>query len=150
MLGRRWIGIVELESRLHKVTLARQRGIVGVIDDVAKTRESLAAGGVIHKSRDTDRARQRQVLELIAEAQFREAADRNPEIQTSAGIVLPERGNPIVIEVKVKRLGVCEQAWRNKEVTEPVERMVVLGGGAVGRTDNKVIAHLGAESSDVV
>src|SRR5579864_8651908 len=64
--------------------------------------------------------------------------------------MLPKSGNAIVVEVQVKGLGVGEKAWGNKEMTEPVERMVVLGSSAVGRTDNEIIAHLRTESPDVM
>src|SRR6266699_3923534 len=90
------------------------------------------------------------MFQLVTEPQFGKSVRRYTEIKSASGIVLPERRNPVVVEVEVERLRSCEQSRRRKKMTEPIQRMVVLRRRSVARTDDEIVAKLRSKPTDIM
>src|ERR1700758_5075397 len=139
MLGGAGVRVVKLEARLEQKALARQRGVVGVVKDVAQGGESLPSTDIGEEAGNADAAIEREMIRLIAKAKFREAVRGDSKVEPPAGRVFAVGGDAGVVEINVKGLRCGESTRRDKKVTEPVERMVVLGGGAVAGAGDEVV-----------
>src|SRR5215813_10615986 len=90
------------------------------------------------------------MLELISEAQLGKAVESNPQVQSASRIMLAVGCNAVVVKVEIERRGGGEQSRRRKEVTEPVQRMVVLGSHPVPRAYDEIVAKFRSKSADIM
>src|SRR5215475_3005047 len=125
MLGRVWIGIVELQPRLQDVAFARHGWVIGVVHDVTHPREALPSAHLAQQAGGSDASFKGQMLELVTKTQFRESVECDSEVQSATCVMLAVRCDSVVIEIEIERLRITKQSRRDKEMAEQVQRVVI-------------------------
>src|SRR5215475_1204397 len=90
------------------------------------------------------------MFDLISKAEFGKTVEGNTQVQSASRLMLAVGRNAAVVEVEIEGLGGGEQSRGRKEVTEPVQRMVVLGSRPVPRAYDEIVAKLRSKSADIM